>query len=1064
MSEIMRPITFPGLISRVKGEYNNHGSVFGIRKEKFFRPASGENGNGVSGLELFGTRVASPLGPAAGPHSQLAQNILTAYLAGARFIELKTVQPMDGEELRKAVARPCINSTDECYNVEWSTELTVAEAQEEYIKAWFLCHIFAKEFDIAEKCDFIFNMSVGYSLEGIKSAKIDSYIEGLKNARNTDVWKRCYEYIAANVAGSGTAAAFKRFTKKDLDDVSPVVSNSITLSTLHGCPREEIEKIAAYLLTEKGMHTYIKCNPTLLGYETARRLLDEMGYNYVSFDDHHFKNDLQFNDAVDMLRRLKAFAAERKLGFGVKITNTFPVQIKKSELPGEEMYMSGRALFPLSINVAKRLSDAFSGELPISYSGGADFFNLREILETGIRPVTLATTILKPGGYERLAQLSELAEKTIAGTNGASAPGGVIDVKAISALVESLPGRKRYRKEYRQTGSVKPNSSFLIPHSSLPLFNCFKAPCREDDCPIHQNIPEYLAAVAAGKYSEAFGIIARDNTAPSITGTICDHRCQHNCTRLDYEDPLQIRQAKLCAAENAEEEFTASITPVKIKTEKSSAIIGAGPAGIAAAVFLRRNGVPVTVYEKRDRPFGIVQHVIPSFRISDEAIFRDFQMAVKLGVEFVFNTTVSSISEQQKKHPFIVIATGAWTEENPFPTSNSPLPASYSPLPAPHFIDALRFLEDSKKSKCSLDLGKKVAVLGGGDVAMDCARAAKRNRGVESVAIVYRRTREFMPSQHEEQDLALAEGVLFMELLAPESYTSGILVCKVMRLGAYDDSGRRSIEETGKISELPFDTVIGAVGARVDTKQFTENGIALNRKGLPEVNASGETSLPGVYVAGDCKAGAATVVKAIAGGKAAAADILRKIGLEVDFSPEADGPVYELSPQPDINDLYFKKGVISEAKKDSTDAYRCLSCNSLCEICVDVCPNRANTMIELQGQEGFHKETGLLRESGFPGKTHQIVHIDRMCNECGNCAVFCPHTGKPYKDKFTIFSNKEDFADSENPGFIKTGPDTYKIRMEDKSTKDYNRGDGNIPKTWISMLDTIETKYGYLLS
>jgi putative selenate reductase len=123
-----------------------------------------------------------------------------------------------------------------------------------------------------------------------------------------------------------------------------------------------------------------------------------MGYGYVSFDDHHFKNDLQFSDAVDMLRRLQAMAKERKLDFGVKITNTFPVEINRNELPGKEMYMSGRALFPLSINVAKKLSEAFNGELHISYSGGADYFNLKDILETGIRPVTVATTILKPGG------------------------------------------------------------------------------------------------------------------------------------------------------------------------------------------------------------------------------------------------------------------------------------------------------------------------------------------------------------------------------------------------------------------------------------------------------------------------------------------------------------------------------------------------------------------------------------------------------------------------------------------------------------------------------------------
>ena len=1037
MSEIMRPIPFKDLVNWVKNEYKNHGSVFGIRKEKFFNPS-------VSGsVEFFGTKISSPIGPAAGPNSQLAQNILASYLAGARFIELKTVQTMDGEELRKAVARPCINATDECYNVEWSTELTVAEAQEEYIKAWFLCHVFKKEFGITDLDDVIFNMSAGYSLDGIKSAKIDNYIEGLKNAKNTAAWKNCYEYLASNLNN------FERFNKNDLEAVSPVVSNNITLSTLHGCPREEIEKIAAYLITEKGLHTYIKCNPTLLGYECARRLLDGMGYSYISFDDHHFKNDLQFSDAVDMLGRLKTLAAGKKLAFGVKITNTFPVQIKKKELPGEEMYMSGRALFPLSLNVAKRLSEAFRGELPISYSGGADYFNLQEILETGIRPVTLATTILKPGGYERLSQLAEIAEKSLSQKRGqelkadAEKDGKCIDVKVLNALAESLPKKSRYRKEFRQTGSRKPTTpGSTFPTLSLPLFDCFKAPCAEDGCPIHQNIPDYLAAVAEGNYSEAFKIIAKDNTSPSITGTLCDHQCQHKCTRVDYEDPIQIRQAKLRAADNAQNAFTASLSASKTKTEKSAAIIGAGPAGIAAGVFLRRNGVPVTIYEKRNKPFGIVQHVIPAFRISDKAISRDFEMAKKTGVEFIFNANITSLSDLKKKHTFIVIAAGAWKEDT------SPFSSLKSALPIPHYIDALRFLEDSKKSNYGLELGKKVAVIGGGDVAMDCARAAKRNKSVESVCVVYRRTREFMPSQYEEQELALADGVEFKELLAPESFTGGVLVCELMRLGEFNSSGRRSIEGTGKKTELPFDTVIGAVGAAVDTGIFAANGIALNEKGFPKVNAAGESSQAGVYIVGDCKAGAATVVKAIAGGKAAAADILKKLALEADFTVEATGS--GCTPQPDFADLYMKKGVISEAKKDNTDAYRCLSCNTLCEICADVCPNRANVMVELPGSQGELS-------------SHQVVHIDRMCNECGNCAVFCPHPGKPFRDKFTVFYGEEDFADSENPGFLKTGADTYKIRLEDKSVVSFSKGGRNIPDAWIAMIETIGTKYGYLI-
>jgi len=243
---------------------------------------------------------------------------------------------------------------------------------------------------------------------------------------------------------------------------------------------------------------------------------------------------------------------------------------------------------------------------------------------------------------------------------------------------------------------------------------------------------------------------------------------------------------------------------------------------------------------------------------------------------------------------------------------------------------------------------------------------------------------------------------------------------------------------------LNFDTVIGAVGARVDTGAFTRNNIKLNAKGFPELSAGLESSVPNVYIAGDCKQGAATVVKAIADAKAVAADILKKLKLEADFSVKPSCVVVD-----DISDLYNKKGVLSELKPDNTDAYRCLSCNSLCEVCVDVCPNRANVMAELPSGSGLGR--------------HQILHIDRMCNECGNCAIFCPHAGKPYKDKLTVFCCEEDFAESENAGFLKTGVDTFKIRLEDKSVLAYRRGEDTIPRTWITLIDDLMSKYEYLL-
>ena len=482
MSELMRPIQFDKLMKWSFMEYEKQGSIFGIKKEKFYRNKSGTN------IEIFGDRISSPVGPAAGPNAQLSQNIIASYLGGSRFIELKTVQKMDGEDLRKCIARPCINAEDEGYNVEWSTELTVEEAFDEYIKGYIALHILAKELEISDEADFLFSMSVGYDLEGIKSDKINNYIEGMKDASSTEIWKRCVEWIKKNIS------KFKKFKEEDIKKINPRVCSTICLSTLHGCPPAEIERIAKYLISEKKLNTYIKCNPTLLGYEFARNTLNKMGYGYITFDDHHFKNDLQWDDAAVMIKRLMEFAKENGQGFGVKLTNTFPVKIAANELPGEEMYMSGRSLYPLTISLASKIAKEFNGKLPISFSGGADYFNIVDIFNTGIQPITVATTILKPGGYERLKQLAEEVEPHMAGKFHG------INVEALDYLARNVIYNRNHLKDTRPVGSRKTESI-------LPLYDCAKAPCKDGGCPINQQIPEYLEMVSKGRYKEAFEII-----------------------------------------------------------------------------------------------------------------------------------------------------------------------------------------------------------------------------------------------------------------------------------------------------------------------------------------------------------------------------------------------------------------------------------------------------------------------------------------------------------------------------------------------------------------------------
>lgn len=1001
MSAEMRPIPFNKLIEWMKTEYQNDKSIFGIHVNKFYKNTSGKT------LGMFGDEISSPVGPAAGPNSQLAQNIIAAYLAGARFMELKTVQIMDGAELAACVPRPCINVEDEGYNVEWSTELKVIEARDEYVKAWFAIHVVAKELGISDIRDFIFNISVGYTLEGIKTPKIDSFINDMMDASNTDMWKECKQYLINNID------IFDNVTVKDVESIEVSISPSITISTMHGCPPEEINSIVEHLVTVKGMHTYVKCNPTLLGYDFARNTLDGLGYDYLSFDEHHFNDDLQWEDAIPMFTHLNKLAKENDLIFGLKLTNTFPVEIKRSELPGEEMYMSGRALFPLSISLAKKLTEAFNGDMPLSYSGGADALNIKTIFETGIRPITVATTILKPGGYERLKQMSEICEPLL------DDKFDKISIDKLTTIVEGLPASKYNQKYFRESGSRKSGTD-------LPLFDCFKAPCNASDvgCPIEQQIPEYLNLVSEGKYKEAFDVIAIDNAAPAITGTICDHQCQSACTRVDYDESLSIRDVKKVAVLAAQDNFIEETKIVELKTAKKVAIIGAGVGGTSTALFLRRNGVHVDVFEKRDKPMGVVTYVIPEFRIETKMIEKDYNLAVSAGVNFHFGVSADfDINALKKDYDFVVIAIGSWLKGfNPLTTGKELA------------LEALDFLEESKNSNLSMKLGKHVVVVGGGDVSMDCARSAKRTAGVEKVTLIYRRVRKVMPATIEEFNLAVGDDIEIKFLTSPVEFDGKTLTC--MKNELVDNKAK----STGETFEMECDTIINAIGTKVDKSGYERNSIKLNDWGYPLINDKNETSIPNVYVAGDGKAGAKTIVKAIADGKLIAIDVLDKLGLSNDF-------VRTLVLQ-NQDVLYDKKGTLEERLETKLEGLRCLACDQVCDICSDVCPNRANISINISSDLFDQKQ--------------QIIHVDGMCNECGNCGTFCPHNGRPYKDKITLFWTEHDFVDSTNVGFLPLSETEFKVRDEAGKIFNYTIGDQTVSEEIATIIDAVNNEYSYL--
>ncbi len=996
MSEVMTPMSFEQLVEWVLQEKKKRGTVFG--QHHAYRA------DGTHNRTMFGRTLETPIGPAAGPHTQMTQNIVAAYYAGSRFFELKTVQIMDGEELAACINRPCIKADDEGYNCEWSTELTVPQAMEEYIKAWFLLKVIAKEFGLGDMNGFQFNVSVGYDLAGIQSPKVDTFLNSMKHAEDTEIFKHCKAYLLEH------ADWFEHVTTEDIEQIPPEICNSVTLSTLHGCPPQEIERIAMYLLTEKGFHTFVKCNPTLLGYEFARKTMDEMGYDYIQFGDFHFKDDLQYEDAVPMLTRLMNTAKERNLEFGVKITNTFPVDVKQNELPSEEMYMSGKSLYPLSISLAAKLAKEFDGRLRISYSGGADYYNIERIVDAGIWPVTVATTLLKPGGYQRLTQMAKLLDKE-------NAPFEKVDAESAGKLAEEAV------KDPHHVKAMKPLPSRKM-KKEVPLMDCFVAPCKEG-CPIHQDITMYLQLVGEEKYEEAMEVITEKNPLPFITGTICAHNCMSKCTRNFYETPVHIREMKLKAAENGYEALLEKLPVPAVTKAGKAAVIGGGPAGMAAAYFLRKGGMEVTLFEAKESLGGVVRHVIPPFRISEDAIEKDAEILRKMQVDIRCNTKVESLEELKKQgYTKIVLAVGA-------PVQGSLKLESGMPK------NALEFLAEFKQTDGKVSLGKHVVVIGGGNTAMDTARAAKRNAGVEHVYLIYRRTRRYMPADEEELVMALEDGVEFKELLSPVKLENGQLFCKVMQLSDYDVSGRRGVTETGETVWVPADTVIAAVGEKVPTDWYQANGLAVSEKGRLYVDEKTlKTSDDNVYAAGDGLYGPATVVEAIRDGRKVAEAIAGEV-LARDFDKLAEE-----------EKVYAKRGVLKEEQKETKEAGRCLGCSTICENCVEVCPNRANIAIQVPGME-----------------KHQIIHVDYLCNECGNCKSFCPYSSAPYLDKFTLFETEADMENSKNQGFAVLDQETRrcKVRFFGKTFIWEPEKPAALPDGLGRMIETVCRDYSYLI-
>jgi len=454
----LKPVSLNNLIAAIWSEYVQNKSIFSYPQKKFFLGFSQVD----LGIDFGGRRIATPLGPASGPHTQLAPNIIKSFLGGARFFELKSVQVLD----QLKIPSPTIDVPNVGFNVEWSQELSLYESLREYVKAWIILKAMEEDelLDLPKGdpfYDYVFDVSVGYDLKGIKSSKVTKWLKNIVNAQ--DIIKQELSLLTS---------PFKRFGNLKVD---PKIATSITISTFHGCPSSEIESIVRYILSTFRIPVIIKLNPMILGYEQVKDIINhKLGYNKIEIDPEDFKKELSIAETAAMLERLQTYASGLGLFVGVKCTNTLVVNNNRQVFGDKKMYLSGKPLYVIAMNIILQLRERLGDELGISFSAGIDKRNFADTLALNIKPITVCTDLLKPGGYTRLAGCLENLKKDML-LNNAKTIDQYIAIKAkdqnvkevITELVlDSSYHYAKNRKNPRKTGNK------LEVFDCVPCSNC----------------------------------------------------------------------------------------------------------------------------------------------------------------------------------------------------------------------------------------------------------------------------------------------------------------------------------------------------------------------------------------------------------------------------------------------------------------------------------------------------------------------------------------------------------------------------------------------------------------
>jgi putative selenate reductase len=1015
------------LLTVIFDSYNARKEIFDIPEKLFYRHWYHQS----LYVERYGKKLHNPIGLASGPLTQLAQNIVTGWICGARVIELKTVHPV----ANSAPVKPSIDPVANAHNCETSSELTPEQSFDQFLTAWIIIHIIHHKFLSGKNgttdIGTIFIMSLGYTLADIRSEKILWFITkmmdcSIEKEQKLQQLKKIYpEIFSVNIPNQ--------------------ISNVFTINTYKGCSAREIEYICKFLMVDKKLFPIVKIDPILMGYNSVKAILKTEDSYDLEITDEESAETISYSESLQLIDNLQAIAKEIGVEFTLKVSNGLSCKNPAQSIPAkaETVYLTGSALHPVSVNLAAKFQSKYDGMLNISFSGGTDCFNISNLLMSGFSTITVCTDLLKPGGYGRLHQYFQEITKAFSNYQVKSIKELILKSASTYGIKESASENLlNYAIKTLNDPSYKRNELFGISIKNskpLDIYDCISAPCTVVN-PMHPDVAGYCHYTLKNDPDKAFASLIANNPLPGITAMAGMESFNLICTRLNYDQPVMMNDIERFISEY--EPATEVFRPWLPRNKQEVAIIGAGAAGLSCGWFLNRLGFEVDIFESEAKPGGYIQQAVPGFRISQDTINRDINRLKTAGVKILNNSAMNKERYEtiSANYDFVFIATGA----------PHPIPFDFQKTDIEGIMDGIDFIHKAKSTQ-NYKPGRHYAVLGSNYLAADAARTARRICGSDgTVTLITPEIFEKMSVDHitlkaiEDEDIEIFDSTWVKNIVADKKIATGL------ELAETEPAMKNNkivpgfiLKETGA-QIFKFDVIITC------PKRKAGNGF-FNMKYLNRTSNSTATKIEKIFAGGAFSNPKSTLASAIADGKKAAFEIARTAGIaipkdiliqkrSIDFDEikikrfHREKPVKPITVAPAERNNFEPVVATLKPIRALKEAARCLQCDAICNVCVNVCPNKAIVPFEVKPTEvniptviDNQDKPYVSFESKLPIlQKHQVIVLADWCNACGICNAFCPSVGSPNLNKLRVYFNKDAF-NNESLGLLISKTDEYKM-------------------------------------